>query len=47
MYNNTMARENVFSLQTSVSLTRHMNVKVAKELYQNIDTSNFSLTLSI
>ena len=42
-----------FSLQTSLSLTRNMNVTVAKELYnifskyQNFDTGNFSLTLSI
>ena len=41
------------SLQTSLSLTRNMNVKVAIEMYyifskyQNLDTGNFTLTLSI
>ena len=41
----------VLSLQTSLSLTRNMKVKVAIELlqyfpkYQNLDTGNFSLIL--
>ena len=47
------ARGTVLSLQTSLSLTRNMNVKVVIQLYyifskiQNLDTGNFSLTLSI
>ena len=47
------SRAGVLSLQTSPSLTRIMNVKVAIELYyifskiSNLDTGNFSLTLSI
>ena len=46
-------RGTVLSLQTSQSLTRNMNVKVAIELYyifskiSKLDTGNFSLTLSI
>ena len=47
------ARETVLSLQTSLSLTRNMNVTVAKELYYIFSKilkfrfGNFSLTLSI
>ena len=43
----------VLSHQTSLLLTRNMNVTVAKELYyifceiSKLDTGNFSLTLSI
>ena len=47
MHHSSRARVTVLSLKTSLSLTRNMNVKVAKELYYIFsDTVNFSLTLS-
>ena len=53
LHHSSRARVTVLSLQTSLSLTRNMNVTVAKELlfifpkYRNFDTGNFSLSLSI
>ena len=53
MHHSSRACGTVLSLQTSLSLTRNMNVTVAKELYYifskilNFDSGNFSLTLSI
>ena len=54
VHHSSRARVTVLSLKTSVSLTRNTNVTVAKELYniyflkyRNLNTGNFSLTLSI
>ena len=53
VHHSSRARVTVLSLQTSLSVTRNMNVTVAKELYKyfpkcpNFDTGNFSLTPSI
>ena len=53
VHHSSGARETVLSLQITLSLTRNMNVTVAKELYyifseiSKLDTGNFSLTLSI
>ena len=53
VHHSSRARVTVLSLQTSLSLTRNMNLTVAKELtvffpkYRNFDIGNFSLTLSI
>ena len=47
VHNSSRARVTVLSFQTSLSLTRNINVTVAKELYYIFfDTGNFSLTLS-
>ena len=53
VHHSPRATVTVLTLQTSLPLTRNMNVTVAKELYyifsiyRNFDTGNFSLTLSI
>ena len=53
VHHSSRARVTVLSLQTSLALTKNMNVIVAKELYyifpkyHNFDSGSFSLTLSI
>ena len=48
VHNSSRARGTVLSLQTSLSLSRNMNIKTATYLLNIfIDTGNFLLTLSI
>ena len=53
VHHSSRTRVTLLFIQTSLPLTRNMNVTVAEELYyffpkyRNFDTSNFSLTLRV